>query len=75
MLACVYSLSRRLATPVDLYYVYNTFELTSPQPRSVYNVECCWCALKALLYVPNMLSRPCVWLCDLNICLLILILL
>ena len=66
-------------------YVYNTsffyflfwlgFELTSPQPRSVYNVECCWCALKALLYVPSMLSRPCAWLCDLDICLLILILL
>ena len=71
MLACVYSQTRRLATPVDLYYV----ELTSLQPRSVYNIECCWCVLKAFLYVPSMLSRPCAWLCDLDICLLILVLL
>ena len=56
-------------------YIWLGFELTSPQPRSVYNVECCWCALKALLYVPSMLFRPCAWLCNLDICLLILILL
>ena len=37
--------------------------------------ECCWCALRALLYVPSMLYHPCAWLCDLDICLLILILL